>query len=342
MIGAVVLAVALATAPFPARPIAADTLPGDSATVPPPSPSRDSVVRFDAPAGVSRAVAPSPAQVADVAYSWCGSPRGRTISRIVAGTAFTATNLVLWDYLKQQWWNGERSDRFWVHYDWGEDWHDQDKFGHLLGGYQLTRVGTEVLQSACISRKTAAVWAYVYSNAFQFQIEMLDATQKEYGFSPADMLFNVTGSTLRLSQEFFPVMRHIKPTFSYWPSGAMWKVIRKEAVNPYLHATIDYSGQTYWFSFDVDSLLPKQAADVWPGFLRVSLGAGITDWVDPNTATSRYFARRRWLLSLDLDVGKLPGDHPVWKAIKENLSYVHIMGPAIQLWPKPDAYLLYR
>jgi hypothetical protein len=39
------------------------------------------------------------------------------------------------------------------------------------------------------------------------------------------------------------------------------------------------------------------------------------------------------LLSIDIDPEKLPGENPVWKAIKHQLSYYHFPSPALQLTP---------
>jgi uncharacterized protein YfiM (DUF2279 family) len=273
---------------------------------------------------------------------YCSRPAARTQARILAGTGAVAANAGLYLVLKDAWWSGVPAERFRYNYDWNDEWRAQDKFGHAWGGYHLTRLGTSVANAACISRKSAAVAAWVYSNALQYQIEVFDATQQEYGFSPPDILFNLMGSSWALGQEFVPALRHVTPTFQYWPSQAMMRVIEGKANNPFLHPTIDYGGQTYWLSFDVDSLAPKSVAKWWPGILRVSAGMGITDWIDPAGAVFRIRAQQRVLLSLDLDLSKLPGSHPAWMAVKRQLKYVHIFGPTIQLTPRVDAFLLGR
>ena len=53
-------------------------------------------------------------------------------------------------------------------------------------------------------------------------------------------------------------------------------------------------------------------------------------------------ARRKILLSIDLDMEKLPGNNPVWKTMKRNLSYVHLPSPALQLTPSFEALKWYR
>lgn len=299
-------------------------------------------VRLAAPVAAGPdSIAPAPsAAMAMPAY--CARPGARTQARVLAGSGAVAANAALYLVLKDAWWSGTPAERFRYNYDWNDEWRLQDKYGHAWGGYHLTRVGTSVANAACVSRKTAAVAAWVYSNALQYQIEVFDATQQDFGFSPPDILFNLMGSSWALGQEFVPAMRHVTPTFAYWPSQAMQRVLSGAANNPFLHPTIDYGGQTYWLSFDVDSLAPRAVAAWWPGILRVSAGMGITDWIDPVGAVFRIRAQQRVLLSLDLDLSKLPGSHPAWMAVKRQLKYVHVLGPTLQLTPKLDAFLLGR
>jgi hypothetical protein len=75
--------------------------------------------------------------------------------------------------------------------------------------------------------------------------------------------------------------------------------------------------------------------------LRASLGHSITDYVDP--ATGRGLSgRREWVLSLDVDPEKLPGNHPLWKRVKHELSYYRFPAPAIVLTPKAKVVRWYR
>jgi len=108
-----------------------------------------------------------------------------------------------------------------------------------------------------------------------------------------------------------------------------------------LRPTVDYSGQTYWFSTDVHALLPQRMQSAWPDFVRVSVGHSITDYIDP-TSGNQIRARRKILLSLDLDPEKLPGDNRVWRAVKHELSYYHVPAPALQLTPTTKGIRWYR
>ena len=258
--------------------------------------------------------------------------------RVAAGAVFIGGNAALYSYFKRAWWSGTRAKHFFFRADWDEDFRDQDKFGHMFGGFQLTRLGDALLRGACASRAHALLWSAAYAAAFQLQIEIYDGMYQKYGFSYADLIANTTGMAFAVAQQKYPRLQAIKPTMSYSRSAAMRNA---KNIPGELRPSLDYSGQTYWFSTDVNALLPDAAKSYWPSLLRVSAGHSITDWVNPKTGASMR-AQRKLLLSIDFDIEKLPGDNPVWRTIKRNLSYAHLPSPALQFTPKFEALKWYR
>jgi len=113
-------------------------------------------------------------------------------------------------------------------------------------------------------------------------------------------------------------------------------------INSELRPSLDYSGQTYWFSTDVDQLLPDGAKPYWPSFIRFSVGHSITDWVLPTPPSGIVRAKRKILLSLDFDPEKLPGNWPLWRTIKHTLSYYRFPAPALELTPRLHLSPWYR
>jgi Predicted periplasmic lipoprotein (DUF2279) len=259
-------------------------------------------------------------------------------ARVGVGAVFVGGNALLYRYFKRAWWSGERAKHFFFRADWDEDFRDQDKFGHLLGGFHLARIGGALLRDACASKPHALIWSAAYATLFQLQIEIWDGMYKKYGFSYADLLANTTGMALAVAPQKHPGLRAIKPTISYRRTAAMRNA---RNIPGELRPSLDYSGQTYWFSADVNALLPENARGYWPSFLRISAGHSITDWINSTTGENMR-ARRKILLSIDLDMEKLPGNNPVWKTVKRNLSYVHLPSPALQLTPSFEALKWYR
>jgi len=300
-------------------PILAQT-PTDSAGVPTDTVTRvivDSVLTTTA----DSATAPKPN---------CGLSRNDlALRRAGVAAAFVGGNAALYSYFKQAWWSGEKADHFFFHADWDENFRDQDKLGHAYGGYHLARFGRAYLRSACVSNAKAIAWSAAYAALFQLQIEIWDGMYKKYGFSYADLLANTAGTALAVLHETHPRTRAIKPTISYFPSAAMRN---RDNIPGELRPSLDYSGQTYWLSADIDALLPAQSKPFWPSFLRVSIGHSITDWIDPLTGAN-IRARRKILLTLDFDAEKLPGENRIWKTFKRQLGYIHLPSPALQITP---------
>jgi hypothetical protein len=274
-----------------------------------------------------------------VPTSTCGRNNAEVQARrVAAGAVFVGGNALLYRYFKRAWWSGTKADHFFFRSDWDEDFRDQDKFGHMHGGYHLARIGDAVLRDACMSRSHALWWSAAYATVFQLQIEIWDGRFEKYGFSYPDLLANTLGMVWAVAQQKNPPLRAVKPTISYARTAAMRNA---RNIPGELRPSLDYSGQTYWISADIDAMLPGDAKPYWPGFLRVSAGHSITDWIDARTGANMR-AKRKILLTIDFDPEKLPGDNPIWKTFKRNLSYIHLPSPALQLTPNFELLKWYR
>jgi hypothetical protein len=150
----------------------------------------------------------------------CGHPRSEVqLRRAGVAAVFVGGNAALYSYFKRAWWSGERVD-FFFRADWDENFRDQDKFGHAVGGYHLARFGSAFLRSACMSKKQAVAWSAAYAALFQLQIEIWDGHYAKYGFSYADLLANTAGTAFAVLHQTHPATRAIKPLISYYPSAA--------------------------------------------------------------------------------------------------------------------------
>lgn len=271
----------------------------------------------------------------------CESGAYRAGTRVAAAGTFVGAQAILWRYFENAWWSGEESRGFFFNADWDEDFRDQDKLGHFFGGYHLTRIGADVLRAACISPARAITLSAIYATLFQLQIELWDARFEKYGFSYPDLLANTAGMAYAVAQQKHPKLERIKPTISYSRSDAMRARDAGRLPDSELRQSLDYSGQTYWLSADVDALLPPDARRYWPDVLRFSVGHSITNWIDPVTGAN-VRAQRRILLSIDFDASKLPGEHPVWRTVKNTISYIRLPAPALQIAPSFEGIGWYR
>lgn len=287
-------------------------------------------------AGCDSHAAPDSAALASTRE--CQNP-SRDLARAATAVGLIGGYAGLYVYFHHAWWSGTPATKWFIRSDWDQDERDADKFGHLFGGYQLTRLTSELLEAGCTAPSRAVLWAALYAYAFQFQIEEWDGTQQLYGFSPGDLIADAAGALFAVAQTRSETLRYIKPVWSYRPTAA-YRNRNLPGHNGQPRATTDYAGQTYWFSTDVHGLLPDVAKPFWPSFIRLSPGFSITDYVDPATGVGLR-AKRRFLLSLDLDPEELPGDNRIWRAVKHELSFVRVPGPTIQLTPTRKVFAAY-
>ena len=49
-------------------------------------------------------------------------------------------------------------------------------------------------------------------------VEIEDGYGANWGFSPGDAIADVVGASYYLGQYYFPVLKHIQPRVSYWPT----------------------------------------------------------------------------------------------------------------------------
>ncbi len=275
---------------------------------------------------------------AALAGTVCRNPSYK-LARWAAGAGMAGGYTILHIYFKRQWWSDVPAKNWFVANDWDQNHRDADKFGHILGGYQLTRVNSEVLQAGCVAPERARLWAALYAWVLQFQIAEWDGTQQMYGFEPSDVLANTAGVVFAVAQERTKSLQYIKPLISWRPSDS-YRSRNEPGHNGQPRSSTDYSGQTYWFSTDVHSLLPDRFKVYWPALIRLSPGYSITDYIDPQTG-SAIRAKRKILLSLDLDLERLPGDNKVWRTVKHELSFLRVPGPTLQLTPSTKLFGAY-
>src|SRR5688500_20287918 len=109
-----------------------------------------------------------------------------------------------------------------------------------------------------------------------------------------------------VAQQMNPPLRAVKPTISYARTAAMRNA---RNIPGELRPSLDYSGQTYWISADINAMLPDEAKPYWPGFLRVSAGRSITDWIDARTGAN-IRAKRKSVMTMAFDPEKVAcGNH---------------------------------
>jgi len=266
------------------------------------------------------------------------SLRGRRVLIGAVSGGFTAGSFL---YLNRTWYANYDRGGFHFFDDWGE-WMQVDKMGHLLSTYSGCRVAGDLWRWAGLERRRAAWVAAGSSMAYLTMVEVLDGFSEKWGFSPGDMLFNAAGTGLYLGQELgwgeqrltvklgYRGIRHdpsYRPrTDALFGTGGAERFLK------------DYNAQTLWLSANLRSFFPESRLPAWLNLAvghnaRMMLGGRENRWTDASGAVvdrsdvQRY---RRLLLSLDVDLSRIPVRDRRLRTLLSVVNIVKIPAPALE------------
>ena len=250
----------------------------------------------------------------------------------ILGATYTSTMIGIHIYQQNGWWKDNRAK-----FHFQEDlkyglW--VDKIGHFYGSYTINYLISKSLQWANLSEEKALWIGAGGGLLFQTYVEMEDGFSA-WGFDRVDWLFDLGGAAWMPLRYYVPYLNNFDLKFSYHPSDLLG--------NPggigfkgQKHLMIDdYEGQTFWFSFKVNNMLPEKLKPYWPPFLCLAAGYGAREIAGPTP-------HRIYFIALDLDMTKIiPTNTPFLKTLGEALNYIHLPLPAVQFSPNTVWYGLY-
>lgn len=181
---------------------------------------------------------------------------------------------------------------------------------HALGSYHLARTAVHAPCADRASRVRAAWTSAGVALAIGTAKEVADGYYN--GFSAVDLGVDAMGAGYAVAQAYLPVLEKITPSFSVAPRAFLTTRGPRGAL-------VDYAHQTVWLSANVHDLLPSAAAKAWPSPVRLSVGRRAFGGSTPS----------EYVVGLDLDAARLPGNHPAWVHVKNFLHSVRLPGPAL-------------
>lgn len=254
-------------------------------------------------------------------------------------------NALLWTgtymALDHAWYSGYSRTGFHFFDDLPE-WNQMDKAGHIWSTYQVSRATTEMWEWAGLQRKKAAVVGAALGMVYQGIIELQDAYSEEWGFSWSDIASNAVGAGGFLAQELAWHEQRIHVKFSYWSEQypAELRSRRDQLFGSAATERIlkDYNAQIYWLSGNLAAFLPESGLPRW---LNVSVGYGAggmyggrtNRWADANDVWHDYSQvkrARRYYLSLDADLTRIPTNSKLLRTVFFVLNAVKVPAPAIE------------
>jgi hypothetical protein len=252
---------------------------------------------------------------------------------------FTAGSFL---FLNQAWYNQYQRVGFHLFDDWGE-WMQMDKAGHAFSTYAGSRVAADCWRWVGMDRRKAAWTASLSSMGYLSMVEILDGFSEKWGFSPGDMIFNTAGAGLFLSQELTWGEQRITMKLGYRPVD--YDATLKDRVNDLFGAAAterflkDYNGQTIWLSGNIKSFIPNAPVPAWLNLAvghgaRNMLGGRENRWEDDQgvmTDRSDILRYRRFFLSLDVDLSRIPVKNRFLRSAMSVINILKFPAPALEI-----------
>ncbi len=246
---------------------------------------------------------------------------------VSTGVAYTAGMVAL----SQAWYKNQSGDGGFNFFNDNAQWNYIDKFGHMYSAYQISRTGSEMFQWTNMSHRKSAIWGSVLSQALLIPIEIMDGFSEDYGFSWGDILANMTGAGLFLSQELIWQKQFVKMKFSFHTTP--YAPLRPEVLGNGIPEEIlkDYNGQTYWFSFDIYNILPKD--NKFPKWINIALGYGADGMVygrESDNQEHGYESYRQYYFSIDWDLSHIHTNKKGIKILLFIADMIKLPAPALE------------
>ena len=213
------------------------------------------------------------------------------------------------------------------------EWMQMDKCGHTTAAYYISMIGNWSYRWAGLSKKQSAWYGGLLASAYMLNIEILDGFSSEWGFSIGDFTANELGAAIFVSQQLIWGEQRFRLKYSFHQTT--YPIYRPDLLGVNITSQVlkDYNGQSYWLSANISSFLPKSSH--FPKWLNIAFGYGaggmtgasINSTVQPESPDTRY---RRFMLSVDVDLTRIPTRSKALKAVFTILSFIKIPAPAIE------------
>jgi hypothetical protein len=247
-------------------------------------------------------------------------------------------------YQLNAWWANERTD---FHVIEDDDYqHNFDKAGHMFGGYYSSYFFDQAYRWAGLDTTQSALFGALSGALWEFYVEIEDGFASGWGFSRGDAKADIAGASLYLLNQRVPFLRYFKYKWSYFPSEKYLKD-QPDLPGEKLNFIEDYTGQSYWMTMDVHSMLKDAGIQpIWPRWLNLAVGisgSGLGP-IDLRPGHDPYDLHYlTWLVSLDYDFSKIipESSSGFWNFIRRSLDYWHFPAPAWEFAPQHRFFVLF-
>jgi hypothetical protein len=186
----------------------------------------------------------------------------------------------------------------------------------------------EALKTSGVDYNSSALYGSIFGLAYQTYVETEDGFAKDWGFSPSDWYFDFIGPAFYLAQHYVPSLQNITPKWQYIPTE--WTT--KADINRPKTFFDDYNSTTFWYSININNILPDNLKKYWVPWLNIAVGYGADSDLKPNSLGPPDQQNiRRFIIALDYNLVKLlPEGGSFWNWFRQTLNYMKFPSPAVQ------------
>ncbi len=191
------------------------------------------------------------------------------------------------------------------------EWLSMDKIGHATTAYNFSAVQYDLMRWSGVDNKKAAWVGGLTALGLQTMIEIFDGFSQKWGFSKGDMLANIIGSSLFVSQQLAWGEQRMRLKFSFHKTIYAKYNPAELGANKWQSWLKDYNGQTYWLSVNPASIMSSNTS--FPQWLNVSVGMSADGMIGARTNPSKignlsipeFKRERKFLFSADVDLRRI-------------------------------------
>lgn len=245
-------------------------------------------------------------------------------------TAYTGGLL----YLSNVWYRDH--ERVPLHfYNDNGGWKQMDKYAHAYVAYNQSKAGYHLMRWTGLDKKRSLWLGGTAGFVFQLPIEVFDGIYEGYGFSWGDVWANTAGTVLFMTQEWFYDEQPVKMKYSFFPSSYAQHRPRALGENLAENMVMDYNAQTYWLSTNVNRIWRNEKIPDWLSIaVGYSAGGMLGEFDNPATIggqpAPQFDRYRQFLLSADVDFGKIPVKNKFLKGVFNTLNMFKMPAPAVE------------
>ncbi|WP_019986533.1 DUF2279 domain-containing protein [Rudanella lutea] len=269
-----------------------------------------------------------------VAPAVSGAPelkQGRLVGVAIGSAVFYTATMIL---LRKAWY--KKRVPFHAFNDNGE-WLQMDKVGHAATAYLMSRGGYELFRWTGLNDRAATLTGGALALLFQTTLEVFDGTAEGWGFSRGDMVANVAGTALFMSQQYAFGNQPVQLKYGW----------RKSIYAPYrpnllgkttgIQLLKDYNAQQYWLSLNITSAFP--VGPQFPRWLNLAVGysgSGMTGghtnppYTGPDGREVVFERRRQFYLSPDADLSRIQQFSPTAQRFIGMAQFFKIAAPSLE------------